>query len=182
MLVINHETPQRNKNQMKVDHRVNGQIRIPEVQVIDHNGNNLGRMDIRDAKELAEKAGLDLVEVAPQSRPPVCRIIDYGKYKYEQSKAAKRQKSLEPKTIQIKPNTDDADLQRKALQGNKFLEEGHPLNVALRMRGREQAHIDIWFEKIGDFAKLLSSGTPGSPSRNGRTITMSVQPKSQDKQ
>ncbi len=164
---------------MRTDHRINHEIRVPKVTVIGNTGSNLGEMDTRDAISMAKSLELDLVEVAPKARPPVCRIIDYGKFKYDQSKREKKQKSPETKTVQIKPQTEFADLERKAVQANEFLEKGHPVIVTLRMRGREQAHPDIWIEKVQDFVDHLTHGSLSPISRNGRVISMSVKPKEQ---
>jgi len=125
--------------------RVNQNIRASRVRVIDHEGKNLGVMNPRDAWEAAQEVGLDLVEVSPNVDPPVCKILDYGKYKYElQKKAAearKTQKTIDLKEVKFRPNIDTHDYDVKLRNSRKFLEDGDKLKVTLRFRGREMAHL-----------------------------------------
>lgn len=147
--------------------------------VIDQDGTNLGVMSTSDANILAEDAGLNLVEVSPQARPPVCRIIDYGRFKYDQSKREKQRKAktFEPKTIKLNAKTDRADFARKAKDADEFLSKGHPVNVQLRMRGRENAHSDLNVDKVNDFLSMIECGTvTRHPVREGRIISASIQP------
>jgi translation initiation factor IF-3 len=127
--------------------RVNEEIRVREVQLIDQNGHNLGRTDIQVALQKATEAGLDLVEIAPNSTPPVCKILDYGKYKYQaQKKAAearKKQKVVEVKEIKFRPMIDDHDYEVKMRSMKRFFEEGDKVKVTLRFRGREMAHQEL---------------------------------------
>ena len=127
--------------------RINEDIRVPRVLLIDHNGEKQGIMPTPSAIEAAMEAGLDLVEVSPNSDPPVCKILDYGKYKFEEQKkknaARKRQKVVEIKEIKLRPNIDihDYDVKAKAMHG--FFEEGDKVKVTLRFRGRELAHPEL---------------------------------------
>ena len=126
-------------------HRINEQIRIAQVRVVDHNGNMLGVLPTPDALKTAYEAGLDLVEVAPNERPPVCRILDYGKFKYEQKrKSAKSQKAhqVQLKEIRLRPKTGEHDIQFKTRQARGFLEEKDKVKISVVFRGRENAHHD----------------------------------------
>ena len=136
---------------------INEQIRDKEVRVIGEDGEQLGVMSSREALNMAREADLDLIKIAPTAKPPVCKIADYGKYKYEQVRrekaAKKRQKVTEVKEIRLTPNIDVNDLNTKANQARKFIEKGDRVKVALRFRGREMAHmatskgiLDTFFE------------------------------------
>lgn len=126
--------------------RVNNQIRIREVRVIAPDGEQLGVMETREAIRKAEEMGLDLVEVAPTARPPVCRIMDFGKYKYEMSKKAhesrKHQTVISVKEVKFRPRTDEHDIDFKVKNIKRFLEEGDKVKVTVMFRGRERAHTD----------------------------------------
>ena len=126
--------------------RTNGRIRISPIRVIDNDGTQLGVMPTKKALAIAERQGLDLVEVAPNSRPPVCKIIDYGKWKYEEKKkkneAKKKAAKTETKQIKFRPKTDSHDLDFKTKNARKFLEEGYKVQFEVRFRGRENAHPD----------------------------------------
>src|SRR3954469_5022322 len=127
--------------------RINEDIRVREVQLIDATGHNHGPTPIQTALEMAQEAGLDLVEIAPNSSPPVCKLLDFGKYKYQaQKKAAearKRQKVVEVKEIKLRPMIDDHDYGVKMKSMQRFFEEGDKVKVTLRFRGREMAHQEI---------------------------------------
>ena len=128
--------------------RANRDIRgVREVQLIDEGGSNKGVMSFFDALKAAEEAGLDLVEIAPNAAPPVCKILDYGKYKFQEQKkkneARKRQKVVEIKEIKLRPNIDTHDYEVKAKAMNRFFEEGDKVKVTLRFRGRELAHPEL---------------------------------------
>ena len=131
-------------------HRVNHNIRAREVRVIDPDGEQIGVMTPEEAREKAEEYGLDLVEVAPKARPPVCRIMDYGKYQYEQSKkkSASRSNRVQLKTVQFRPNTDDHDLQVKLKRAKKFIDKGNQVKFVMRMRGRERAYTDRLVDQL----------------------------------
>lgn len=142
---------------------LNEQIRDKEIRLIGEDGEQLGIMSAKDALKMAKEAGLDLVKIAPTAKPPVCKIVDYGKYRYEQARrekeAKKKQKTTEVKEIQLSPNIDVNDLTTKANQARKFLEKGNKVKVALRFRGREMAHmatgkevLDTFLEKVTDVA------------------------------
>lgn len=142
---------------------INEQIRDKEVRLIGENGEQLGIMSARDAFKLAQEAELDLVKIAPTAKPPVCKIIDYGKYKYEmlrkEKEAKKKQKITDVKEIRLSPNIDENDLNTKANQARKFITKGDKVKVSLRFRGREMAHInsnkqilDSFVEKLSDIA------------------------------
>ena len=131
----------RYKDKYNDKHRVNEQIRIPEVRVIDDNGEQLGVMEMAKALQLAQDSDLDLVEVSPKAVPPVCRIIDYGKFVYQQSKRAheakKKQKTTHLKEVKVGPNIDDHDLLIKLKHAREFLEHGDKLKITIKFRGRE---------------------------------------------
>lgn len=142
---------------------LNEQIRDKEIRLVGEDGEQLGIMSAKDALKMAKEAGLDLVKIAPTAKPPVCKIVDYGKYRYEQARrekeAKKKQKTTEVKEIQLSPNIDVNDLTTKANQARKFVEKGNKVKVALRFRGREMAHmatgkevLDSFFEKLSDVA------------------------------
>ena len=142
---------------------LNEQIRDKEIRLIGDDGEQLGIMSAKDALKMAKEAGLDLVKIAPTAKPPVCKIVDYGKYRYEQARrekeAKKKQKVTEVKEIHLSPNIDVNDLTTKANQARKFIEKGNKVKVALRFRGREMAHmatgkevLDTFFEKLSDVA------------------------------
>ena len=142
---------------------LNEQIRDKEIRLVGEDGEQLGIMSAKDALKMAKEANLDLVKIAPTAKPPVCKIVDYGKYRYEQARrekeAKKKQKTTEVKEIQLSPNIDVNDLTTKANQARKFVEKGNKVKVALRFRGREMAHmatgkevLDSFFEKLSDVA------------------------------
>ena len=142
---------------------MNEQIRDKEIRLVGEDGEQLGIMSAKDALKMAKEANLDLVKIAPTAKPPVCKIVDYGKYRYEQARrekeAKKKQKTTEVKEIQLSPNIDVNDLTTKANQARKFVEKGNKVKVALRFRGREMAHmatgkevLDSFFEKLSDVA------------------------------
>lgn len=139
---------------------INEQIRDKEIRLIGEDGAQLGIMSPRDAMKLAEEAGLDLVKIAPTAKPPVCKIVDYGKYRYELARrekdAKKKQKVIEIKEIRMSPNIDTNDLNTKASAARKFIEKGNRVKVTLRFRGREMAHMSTSRHILDDFAQLLS--------------------------
>lgn len=139
---------------------INGQIRAKEVQLITDEGQKLGVMSLRDALEKAQEKNLDLVLVAPQANPPVCKIMNYGKYKFEQAKkekeAKKKQKVLEIKEIRITPNIEEHDFEFKAKNARKFLESGNKLKITLRFRGREINNSKMGENVLNKFIENLS--------------------------
>ncbi|NLJ96964.1 MAG: translation initiation factor IF-3 [Clostridiales bacterium] len=157
---------------------INEQIRDREVRLISEDGDQLGIVSAKEALRIAREANLDLVKIAPSAKPPVCKIIDYGKFKYEQIKkekeAKKKQKVTEVKEIRFSPNIDDNDLNTKANMARKFLAKGDKVKVTLRFRGREMAHtasskviLDSFYKKLEDVAVIEK------PARlEGRNMTM----------
>lgn len=157
---------------------INEQIRDKEVRVIGENGEQLGVMPTREALKLAEEAELDLVKIAPTAKPPVCKIVDYGKYRYElarkEKEARKKQKIVEIKEIRMSPNIDTNDLNTKVNAARKFLEKGNKVKVTLRFRGREMAHMNTTKHILDDFAESLSDiAVVEKPAKvEGRTMAM----------
>lgn len=136
------------------------QIRVPEVRVIDENGEQIGVMPTSQALEMARSKELNLVEVAPNAVPPVCRILDYGKFKFEEEKkerqAKKNQHTSELKELRLRPRTDDHDLDVRARAARKFLEDGHKVRLVVRFRGRESTHPEVARAQINHIAESLS--------------------------
>ena len=157
---------------------INEQIRCKEVRVIGEEGQQLGVMASRDALNMAKDAGVDLVMVSPSANPPVCRIVDYGKFKYEQlrreKEAKKKQKTVEVKEVRLSPNIDVNDLNTKCNSARKFIEKGNKVKVSLRFRGREMAHIDSTKHILEDFAEKLSdiAVIEKAPKMEGRSMMM----------
>ena len=160
------------------DYFINEQIRDKEVRVIGEDGEQLGIMSSRDAMKLAEEAGVDLVKIAPTAKPPVCRIVDYGKFRYEQTRkekdAKKKQKVMEVKEIRLSPNIDTNDLNTKTNAARKFLSKGDKVKVTLRFRGREMAHMASSKHILDDFAEVLAdiAVIDKAPKVEGRSMTM----------
>lgn len=138
---------------------INEQIRDKEVRVIGKDGEQLGIMSAKDAFKLAKEADLDLVKIAPTAKPPVCKIVDYGKFRYEamrkEKEAKKKQKVIDIKEVRLSPNIDTNDLNTKVNQARKFLSKGDKVKVTLRFRGRELAHVNASKSILDDFAKML---------------------------
>jgi translation initiation factor IF-3 len=167
----------------KDGHRINRDIRAREVQLIDQDGQNRGVVEGLEALQMAEEAGLDLVEIVPNANPPVCKILDYGKFRFlEQKKAAearKKQKIVEVKEIKLRPGIDDHDYDVKMKAMKRFFEEGDKVKVTLRFRGRELAHQDLGYALLNrvrtetaTFAKVEAE-----PSMEGRQMIMILAPK-----
>ena len=139
---------------------INEQIRDREVRLIGENGDQLGIMSSKEALRLAREAELDLVKIAPTAKPPVCKIIDYGKYRYElarkEKEARKKQKTIEIKEVRLSPNIDVNDLNTKVNSARKFISKGNKVKVSLRFRGREMAHMQAHRYILEDFAKELA--------------------------
>lgn len=157
---------------------INEQIREKEVRVVGSEGEQLGVMDIRDAMKMAEDAGLDLVKIAPGAKPPVCKIVDYGKYRYDQirkdKEAKKKQKTVETKEIRLSPNIDTNDLNTKVNAARKFISKGDKVKVTLRFRGREMAHMSSSKHILDDFAAALAdlATVDKMPKVEGRSMVM----------
>jgi len=164
---------------------INEQIRDKEVLLIGENGEKLGIMSTRDALQLAKEAELDLVKIAPTAKPPVCKIIDYGKYRYElarkEKEAKKKQKVIEIKEVRLSPNIDTNDLNTKMSAARKFLEKGDKVKVTLRFRGREMAHMSKSRYILDNFAeKLADIATIDKPAKvEGRSMVMFLNAKRQ---
>ena len=157
---------------------INEQIRDKEVRVVGADGEQLGVMSAREAQKLADEAGLDLVKIAPKAKPPVCKVIDYGKYRYEMARkekdAKKKQKTVELKEIRLSPNIEANDLNTKMNAAKKFLAKGNKVKITLRFRGREMAHmnsskhiLDVFAENLSDVAVVEKA-----PKIEGRSIGM----------
>ena len=157
---------------------INEQIRDREVRLMGENGELIGIMSAKEAYKLAQEAELDLVKIAPTAKPPVCKIIDYGKYKYElarkEKEAKKKQKVIEIKEVRLSPNIEDNDLNTKVSAAKKFLEKGNKVKVTLRFRGREMAHMASSKHILDDFAKMLEEvAVVEKPAKvEGRSMTL----------
>lgn len=157
---------------------INEQIRDREVRVVGQNGEQLGIMSASEAMKMAREAELDLVKIAPTAKPPVCKIIDYGKYRYElarkEKEARKKQKTIDVKEVRLSPNIDTNDLKTKVNAARKFLSKGDRVKVTLRFRGREMAHMSSSRHVLDDFADLLSdiATVEKAPKVEGRSMTM----------
>jgi translation initiation factor IF-3 len=160
------------------DLMINGQIRDREVRLVGENGEQLGIMSSREALRIAEEADLDLVKIAPKAQPPVCKIVDYGKYRYEQTRrekeAKKKQKTVELKEVRLSPNIDTNDLNTKVNNAKKFITKGNRVKVTLRFRGREMAHVQQSKHILDDFAAMLEDvAVIEKPSKmEGRSMSM----------
>ena len=163
--------------------RINEEIGVMRVRLVDERGNMVGVVGRSEALQMAANAGLDLVEISPNADPPVCKILDYGKFKYEEQKkkneARKKQKIIEVKEIKLRPSIDDHDYQVKMRSMNKFIEEGDKVKVTMRFRGRELAHQDLGMnvlmrvkEDLDGIAKVEQM-----PRMEGRQMTMVVAPR-----
>ena len=157
---------------------INERIRDREVRLVSESGEQLGIMCPKEAMKLAQEADLDLVKIAPKAQPPVCKIIDYGKYRYElarkEKEAKKKQKTMEVKEVRLSPNIDTNDLNTKANQARKFISKGDKVKVTLRFRGREMAHVnyskqilDSFYERLEDIAVVDKN-----PKMEGRSMVM----------
>ena len=163
--------------------RINRDIRAIQVQLIDAEGKNHGVVNLADAQTSAEEAGLDLVEIVPNATPPVCKILDFGKYRFleqkKSSEARKRQKVVEIKEIKLRPGIDDHDYEVKMRSVRRFFDEGDKVKVTLRFRGREMAHQDIGFKLL---QRVKAETAPiakveAEPLMEGRQMTMVLAPK-----
>ena len=157
---------------------INEQIRDREIRLIGEDGQQLGIMSSREAMKIAREAELDLVKIAPQAKPPVCKIIDYGKYRYElarkEKEAKKKQKTIEVNEVRLSPNIDSNDLNTKIASARKFIEKGNKVKVTLRFRGREMAHVQSSRHILDEFAKALEDiALVDKPAKmEGRSMAM----------
>ncbi len=162
---------------------MNDEIRVPEVRLIGGEGEQLGVVPTRDALKMSEESGLDLVEVSPEAKPPVCRIMDYGKFKFQVSKrkaaARKKQKQIQIKEIKLRPATEEADYQVKLRNIMKFLEQGDKAKITIRFRGREMSHPELGMKLL--HRMVADAGEEGvveqHPKFEGRQIVMVLGPK-----
>jgi translation initiation factor IF-3 len=159
--------------------RTNNQIRVPELRVIDEDGSQLGIMKTSDALALAQERGLDLVEVSPQAKPPVAKLVNYDKLRYHQKKLEQQQKKkikrIEVKNIRLSVRIAEHDMQVKARQAEKFLAEGHKVKIDLMMRGREQAFAELGFKSIQKFLAFIPNHEVEVPeTRQGKFISMVI--------
>ena len=157
---------------------INGQIKDKEVRVIGQNGEQIGIMSPKEAMKLAQEAELDLVKIAPKAQPPVCKIVDYGKYRYELARkekdAKKKQKTVEIKEVRLSPNIETNDLNTKVNNAKKFISKGNKVKVTLRFRGREMAHMQQSKHILDDFAEMLAdvATVEKAPKLEGRAMSM----------
>jgi translation initiation factor IF-3 len=162
--------------------RVNERIRVPSVRVIDEKGEQVGILTTEDALELAQDRGFDLVEVAPQAQPPVCKIMDFGRYKYEakkrQAESRKKQVIVEVKEIKIRPKTDQHDIDFKFRKAREFLEEGNKVKVTVRFRGREIMYAEDEAARLLQLSKRVADIAiiESPPRREGRLVNMIMAP------
>jgi translation initiation factor IF-3 len=162
--------------------RVNRQIRVPKVRVIDKNGNQVGILAIQQAQALADADNLDLVEISPNAQPPVCKIIDYGKYRYQQTKKEKESKKTQHQVkiqeIKVKPNTDQHDLAFKLKRAREFIEKGNKVRLTCMFRGREMAHPEVGRKTIqkmlDDLADIATA--EAMPKQMGRNLSVTLAP------
>lgn len=170
-------------NNNNKDHRVNEMIRVREVRLIDDEGNQKGIVPTLEALKLAKEKDLDLVEVSPNANPPVCKILDYGKYRFEQEKklrdAKKNQKVLKLKEIRMQPKIGSGDLDTKAKHVQEFLDEGDKVKVTIRFRGRELAHTELGYDVLKEVLKRLTSAyvMEKQPAMDGKTMSMTISAK-----
>ena len=162
---------------------INEQIRDKEIRLIDENGEQLGIVSSREAQKIADERKLDLVKIAPTAKPPVCRIMDYGKYKFDQAKkekeARKKQKTVDVKELRLSPSIDTHDVQVKVKKANEFLKDGDKVKISIRFRGREIGHSKVGMQIMEDFAKATEEfGTVDKqPKMEGKSLVMVLAPK-----
>ena len=168
-----------------MDHQINEEIRDKEVRLISESGEQLGVMSAAAALSIAEERDLDLVKIAPGSNPPVCKLMDYGKYRFEQGKrdkeAKKNQRVIEIKEIRMSPSIGDNDFNVKLRNGQKFLKDGDRVKVTVRFRGREMAHTHLGEELLQRFAEACAevAAVDKNPKLEGRNMAMFLSPKAQ---
>lgn len=162
---------------------INEEIREREVRVIDADGTQLGIMATKDALRIAQEKELDLINIAPQAKPPVCKILDYGKYRFEQAKrekeAKKKQKVIEVKEVRLSPNIEDHDMETKARMAVKFLQGGDKVKVSVRFRGRELTRTEVGKVVLDQFVKSIAdyAEVEKTPKMGGRSMVMFLMPK-----
>lgn len=175
MYLIRDQNP-KNAVKGKLKTEINEMIRDKEIRVIDENGEQLGMMSSKDAYKLALERKLDLVKIAPQAKPPVCKIMDFGKHKYEMQKrekeAKKKQKTVQIKEVRLSLNIEKHDLETKAINAKKFLSKGDKVKVSLRFKGREMGHTKLGFDVFDKFAETIGEEgkMEGRPKVEGRQM------------
>ena len=161
-------------------YRINNQIRIARVLVIGPGGDKLGEMSPDEARSIAADHGLDLVEVAPNAKPPVCRIMDFGKFRYEQAKKAASSKAtkIELKELRLRPKTDDHDMETMVRKAKGFIAHGDRVRLVMRLRGREQSHGDLWLDKMVEILNMFADcAAVAQPAKvEGKMITAIIEP------
>ncbi|MGL4524069.1 MAG: translation initiation factor IF-3 [Spirochaetia bacterium] len=170
------------------DFRINGMIRVAEVRLLGEEGEQLGVVSTLEALKMAEEQGLDLVEIAPQGQPPVCRIVDFGKFKFELEKknreTRKNQKQVKQKEVRMQMGIDEHDLEFKTKHVREFLAEGNKVKVSVRFRGRQMAHVELGAVVLERVQELLGEGVfvvEKPPLMEGRMMSMSIAPKNKSK-
>ena len=185
LFFVFQRAPRKEDNFIKPDKttQINEQIRDPEIRVIGPNGDMLGIMPSRKALEIAADQGLDLVKISPTAVPPVCKIIDYGKYLFDQKKRekedSKKQSVVELKEVQLSATIDVGDMKTKANQSAKFLSKGNKIKIALRLKGRQMQHADLAFAVVNDFLAMRPEGSykVDKPAKlEGRIISTTISP------
>ena len=165
------------------DLMINEQIRDKEVRLIDEDGTQLGIVDGKEAQRLADEKNLDLAKISPTAKPPVCKIMDYSKFRFDQQKkekeARKKQKTVDIKELRLSPNTDTHDVNVKIKKANEFLKDGDKVKVSIRFRGRELGHTQVAYKILDDFAKAVAElGVIEKPPKmEGRSMAMFLAPK-----
>lgn len=161
-------------------YRINDRIRVKNVRLIGSDGNQIGVVGIEVALEKAKQEGLDLVEIAPEAKPPVCKITDFGKLRYEQSKKQKQLRknahTIELKTIKLTPNTGENDLLRKITDAQKFLDKGHKVLVCVEMKGRQRQHPEVAMRQLEKVIENVKGTLQGKPSNQGSQISITFNP------
>jgi translation initiation factor IF-3 len=176
------QSPRGLVSQNNDEHRINERIRVPQVRLIDEHGNQLGIVPTSQALQIARDKGLDLMEVAPNADPPVCKICDYGKFKYEKKKkeqeAKKKQTVIKVKEIQLRPNTDVHDLEYKTKNVREFLEEGDKAKITMMFRGRQVMYAEQGLKIMKELAEKMSdiAVLESSPKLEGKKMTMILAP------
>ncbi len=161
-------------------YRINHQIRIAQILVIGPEGDKLGIMTPDEARAIATEHGLDLVEVAPNAKPPVCRIMDFGKFRYEQAKKAASSKAakVDLKELRLRPKTDDHDMETMVRKAKGFIAHGDRVRLVMRLRGREQSHAELWLTKMEEIIELFTDcAQVAQPAKiEGKMITATIEP------
>ncbi|OFZ02197.1 MAG: translation initiation factor IF-3 [Bdellovibrionales bacterium GWC1_52_8] len=174
-------------NQNKDEHRINERIRVPEVRLIDENGGQVGVVSTREALQMARDRGLDLMEVSPNAQPPVCKICDYGKFKYEKKKkehiAKKKQTVIKVKEIQLRPQTEEHDLDYKFKNVRTFLEDGDKAKISIMFRGREITYVEQGFKMMRQLEEQVKdiAIVEAPPKLEGKKLIMVLAPASSGK-